>query len=584
MTPSESMSSKNTQENPALCRPLVSIEPWVPQPTCSSKPSLACLGNEIVAIIADLLQCTSPATIPSLALVCSNYYRIARYAQHRLLAIDGTRGSQVLDHVEKSGIPEAVRHLQVRENVGGGVISRLCEVIPKMTGLKDVTWSAAGVPGRVLQLLQERPSIRLHTVAYHDYGPAEPDVLERLQANKNLVSISVGITYHSAEECRRWTQPLKKVLLSCPNLRKLRLDFGMPRSECILYKSPSEYCGFGFSSEERLPALEDLDLREYPFGITAASEKSPRHPYCMPYSQGYPLKMNERDFWARNFDWSRLTRLTTHDTQFALTVMSYLTSLKEFSSSWNNEAAKTFYEQVPSSLESLTVPNMACIGLENLLRHKSTLKKLTIHQEESYEPTWLQMAIDAKTLIAIRDNCPYIEELSLDISRDGEWPYEMLDILAGFRSLRFLKIWFELGVADSSNPVQPYVHFSAVRNLFKYIHEHKTGNRLAKLEIASGCPPAVALGLPAGGAFWLSLNSTTFVCKLSERDDEAERGIFGVSCTNLSREENEYLERVADGKEDLDWLLPKYEEFRVACHGPTPMQEWDVLCELGSIE
>ncbi|KAI1400468.1 hypothetical protein F4819DRAFT_461213 [Hypoxylon fuscum] len=47
-------------------------------------PSLTCLGNEIISMIADLLQETSSETIPSLALVCSNYHRIARYSRYRM--------------------------------------------------------------------------------------------------------------------------------------------------------------------------------------------------------------------------------------------------------------------------------------------------------------------------------------------------------------------------------------------------------------------------------------------------------------------------------------------------------------------
>ncbi|KAI0842787.1 hypothetical protein F5Y06DRAFT_256088 [Hypoxylon sp. FL0890] len=573
MTSSHGMFSKHSREKPAPCRPWVLVEPRVPRAVYSSRPSLTCLGDDIVAIIADLLQHTSPSSISSLALVCSNYYRIARYAQHRHLVLDNTRDTQKLENVMKSGTPGAIRHLEVRGNASNGVISRLCKVIPKMTGLKDVTWSATGIPGEVLQLLRKRPSIRLHTVAYHDHGPYGSGILEGLQANNNLVSISVDFNYHSAEECQRWTRPLKKVLLSCPNLRNLTLDSSRRRNGCgcVLYSSPSEYCGFGFSTEERLPALEELHVREYTFGVPAL--ESPYPNFHLPWSQGYPLKVDERDYWADNFDWSRLTCLTTCDTRFALKIMPYLTSLKEFACINNWGPMKTFYEQVPSSLESINVPHIATIGLQNLLRHRRTLKKLTIHQE-GYTSTWRERAIDAKTLITIRDNCPHIEELSLNISRDGEWPYEMLDILAGFGSLRVLKIWFELG--NASNPVQPYVNFSAVGSLFKYLHEHATGrrHRLTKLEIASGWSPALGHGLPGGGAFWPACNSSNFVCILSDRDGEAEKGIFSVRCTTLSQEQNEYLKRAGDGKEDLNCQFSKNEAFRVARYGPIPMRKW----------
>ncbi|KAI1412536.1 hypothetical protein F5Y13DRAFT_162904 [Hypoxylon sp. FL1857] len=570
-----SLFSKGTNNNPAPSPPLVRIEPRVSQASDSRKPSLTCLGNEILAIIADLLQDTSPSTIPSLALVCSNYYRVARYAQHRHVVLDNTKGTQMLEYIEKSGIPEAIRHLEVRDKATDALISKLCKVIPKMTGLKHVTWSTSGIPVQVLQRLQKRPSITLHTMIYHYHGRCQPDILESLQANKNLVSLQVDITYHNAEECRLWAQLLKGVLLSCPNLRKLKIDLSLPRGGCVMYGLPAEYCGFSFAPGERLPALEELDLREYPFGVPSLKD-SPQLRFYRPYSQGYPLKVPERDYWADNFDWSRLTRLTTPDVQFALKIMPYLTSLKEFSCSNNHKDLKTFYKQVPSSLETITVPNVESIGLGNLLRHRSGLKKLTIHQEENYKADWRQAAIDAKTLIEIRDNCPHIEELGLDISRDGEWPYEILDILAGFRSLRFLKIWFELGIADARNPVQPYVRYSAVKSLFKYLREHAPGqtSQLVKLEIVSGCPPPLGYGLPSMSAFWPSHNSSSFICALSERDDEAERGVFSVSCPKLSPEENEDLQRVGDdGKEDLYSPFCDNEAFRIARLGPTPMRD-----------
>lgn len=568
--------SKDNRKNSTAYQPLVLIKPRVPQAMDSGAPSLTCLGNEVIAIIADVLQCTSPKTIPSLALVCSNFYRVARYAQHRHLVLDSSRNTRMLEYLEKGGTPEAVRHLEVRDNASGEFISRLCEVIPKMTGLKDVTWSATCVPEQVLQLLQKRPSIRLHTVVTHRNGQYNPDILERLQANENLVSISVNITYTNAEDCRRWARLLKCVLLSCPNLRKLGLDLSLPRSGCMVHSAPLEYCGFGFIAGERLPALEELDLQGYPFGFHVSKDTVMPPTLYMPYSQGYPLKVDEREYWADNFDWSQLTRLATHDVRFALGIMPYLTSLKEFDFAWQHKDMKTFYEQVPSSLESITVPNLETIGVESVLRHGNSLKKLTIHQNESYQPTWRHSTMDAETLIAIRDKCPHIEELSLDISRDGEWPYEILDILAGFGSLRFLKIWFELGIADASKPIKPYVNFAAAENLFKYLQKRATEKKypLTKLEIASGCPPPLQFGYPSMNAYWPSHNSSSFVCMLSERDDEAERGIFSVSCTKLSQEENEYLRRLEDGRGGLVGPFTMSEAFRVARGGPVSILVW----------
>ena len=52
------------------------------------------------------------------------------------------------------------------------------------------------------------------------------------------------------------------------------------------------------------PELEELDLFEYPGGHepTTAERGSIRAINCV----GYPGKRTEMDYWADNFDWSRL--------------------------------------------------------------------------------------------------------------------------------------------------------------------------------------------------------------------------------------------------------------------------------------
>ncbi|KAI1086188.1 hypothetical protein F5B19DRAFT_487680 [Rostrohypoxylon terebratum] len=549
--------------------PPVLVKPKRPQAADPRVPSLACLGDEIIMIIAGLLQDTSPKTISSLALVCSAYHRIARYVQHQELVLENS--IRKLDYVRKSGIPQAIRKLEIRGNQDDGLLSQLCELIPKMTGLKHISWLTSNMPIPIIQLLRERPSIRLHVEITDLWGPEGVDLL---RDSKNLTSLKVAITYFHADECLRWTKTLKCVLLSCPNLRKLGLNI------CLYHTAfpPLKYCGFGFVDGEHPPALEELELEAYPFGIPTPDPSRPNTSTVN--STGYPLKIDETDYWKSQFDWSQLRKLTIRDADFAMQIMPQLTSLEAIGGFSNSGSAviRSAFDLVPSSLSSIDVPKIADIGLKNLLRHGSTLRSLTIHQDEDHEGKWRQEAIDSETLIKIRDQCPHIEELSLDISRNGAWPYEMLDILSSFPSLRSLTLWFELGQVKKSEPIQPYVTFSAAGKLFQYLHERTTGRntRIRKLNIMSGSTPKPKLdqGYPPTESWWASCNISSFICSLSDRDDDAENGVFSVTCPKLGQLENEYLRRHAAGEKNLGIMLSLTGPLSLERDGPVPMHEW----------
>ncbi|KAI1440657.1 hypothetical protein F5Y02DRAFT_401963 [Annulohypoxylon stygium] len=551
---------------PAPQFPVVLIEPKQPQAADPQAPSLACLGDEIITIIADLLQDTSPQATSSLALVCSAYHRIVRYTQHRELVLGNS--ARKLDYVTRSGILQAVRKLEVHSDI---FLSQLCELIPKMTGLKHIMWP--NIPKPIIRLLRPRPSIRIHTEITDRWNPKN---LSLLRENKNVASLKVSIPYNNAEECLRWTKPLKRVILSCPNIRKLSLNIHLRQDGYQMHMPPLEYCGFGFVDGEHPPALEELELEAYPFGI--CSPDHPRPNNFTIHSRGYPLRVHEMDYWQSHFDWSKLRRLTIRDSGFAMKIMPQLTSLESIGGFRNSGSTVIHgaFSLVPSSLRSIGAPKIADVGLENLLRHGNTLRSLTIHQDEDYEGRWRHETINAETLIKIRDRCPHIEELNLDISRNGDWPYEMLDILASFNSLRSLTIWFELGLDSRSKPVKPYVTFSAVGRLFQYLREHAASQntRLRKATFISGSAPRVVFDVISKEAYWASSNSSRFVCTLSDRDDGVKKGVFNVTCANQGQLENEYLWRHAAGEKHIAILRSLSEPLLIARDGPIPLPEW----------
>ncbi|KAI1505959.1 hypothetical protein F5X99DRAFT_427839 [Biscogniauxia marginata] len=583
--------------------------------------SLMDLGNEILIMIVDLIQDTSPNTIPAVALMNSRFRKLAQYSQHRTVTLQaGGDMDDRLGFIEKNELLPAVRCVKVMGNAKDPM-TLLCLMLPRMTGLRDFVIQMNCIPRPVLETLRGIPGVRLHARTTRPV-PRQPDEdfnMYSLQDNPNLYALDVSIDYTSAESCLRITRPLKRVLLSCPNLRVLKLDIDQPSSGCDIYSTPAEYCGCGFVEGERLPPLEELILTNYPFGHEPARAIATSSPSVQtqrdesdPAAEGeeeeeeeeelfdeddlnievnaigYPLKGWETDFWADTFDWSRLRRLQIGLPEMALRMAPHLTSLQEVEfcrdgGAWQEDTTRAFYAQLPASaLSSVSVRALSRIGVSGIARHGASLRRLRIHRDEDRRRSWRDGAVDAASLRAIRDACPGLEELALDAARGGgRWPRELLDVAASFPRLRALTLFFELGVADGEDPVRPYVTFAAAGELFRYLRSRGRSPALGRALFVAGCAPGIGFGYPSPEAFWPEYNSSAFECVVAERDDELARGAFTVRCTELGEEHNAVLRRVVETGENPRELLgigPGHdlpEAFKVAYEGPTPVSQWD---------
>ncbi|RYP45589.1 hypothetical protein DL768_008104 [Monosporascus sp. mg162] len=526
------------------------------------RPSLTSLGHDIIVMIIDHIRVSSPCTLCSIALVNSYYNRLARYSQNRELTInlakvDNSKIRRRLEYIEKNGLLPAIRRVKVcytwtdeeRDTWVGGrapgstdLLPKLYELIPDMTGLVDFTWAVGSVPEKLLSTLQGQPEVRLHAnigfnPGYHPLVVFPPEEVDRLQNNPNLASLSIDVLYWEARGCTRYTHPVKRVLQSCPNLRTLKIDIHKATNVIAFGRVlvPSEYMGFGFADGQRPAPLRKLEVLEYPFS---------------------PLgnKMyEEQDYWANNFKWSQLERLKTHYVSLALRIMPKLISIREVDfgatllGAETEAEARTFYQQVPALLESIAVPSLTDIGMAGLRRHGPNLKKLEIHRQGSSSGLgWRLAAVDVERMRWIRDACPRLEELGINVSRDGAWPYDVFGVIASLPRLRSLRIWFELDLRNPRNIVRPYVTFSEVGKIFKYLHERaaRNGSRLQEMEIVSGSPPSSCSGRLTQQVDFIM--STSFRCLVSERDDEASKGGFSVQCLQLSKEENDRLHKLEE--------------------------------------
>ncbi|KAJ9656668.1 hypothetical protein H2198_004787 [Neophaeococcomyces mojaviensis] len=544
----------------------------------AEQPSLAILGCDILIMIFYLIQDSSPKSLKALALVSSEFYHLAERSRYRHLALslDSDKidaSEQCLYRLKKQNVLSAIRSLDISDPGEGrftypllstksktessvadryhGCINSISNLIPKMTGLRYIGWNYFTygdhpVPELVLQALRSCPKVRLHAKVGGRYqnplpvGLTREDNLDRLQNNPNLSKLRANITFCAAKDCLESVRPLKQILLSSPNLRSLALDISQPSSGCVVYGRPYKYCGFGFVGDEGLPPLEELSISGYPWG--ESNVRPGKEAYSWLDQTGHPGKGSEMDHWAQNFDWSRLRRLKTIYLDFALKIMPKLISLKEvdFTESWAKESITHFYRECPAALESIYVRSLQSITLQGILRHGSALRKLHLHTVEDYNGSWDKSAIDTVSLRNILNGCPLIEELFVDVARYGDWPWEVLDVLASFFRLRHLSVCFEIGVRHFDDPVKPYVTFQAAETLYKYLRSRslKQPSIISRLHIYSGAPPPIGHGLPALWAFWPRQNSTEFICTLSERDDEAGKGVLEVECPRLPKKFN----------------------------------------------
>ena len=510
-----------------------------------SSRSLLNIGNDVVMMILDELQQASPRSVVSMSLVHSSFRKLAQQCQYREMEFDhSSAASDRLKLASEKQLLSAVRSLKVKGDAVNDKSSPwglLADLVPKMSGLKDITITSNNIPTEMVEAVQKCRDARLHIViCCHDRG--ECLTLKQLKGVANLYSLDVDATYgHS--DCLHVTEPLRDVLLTCSNLRILKIDIHQPRAGCVMYGLGPQYLGCGFKDGERPPPLEVLELTDYPFGRPAPNDVARGFGY---HYDGYPGSVMEEDYWADTFDWTRLRRLRTRSVWLAMKFLPHLTALREIEITGlgKDEDLKAFYAQIPSSLERISAPTLESIGIDSVLRHSSHLRSLQLHSKEDGRDTWREQTVNAESLRAIRDQCHLIEELDIDLARDGEWPYEVLDVLASFPRLKTLKLWLELGRNSDGSAVEPYATFSSCGTLFKYLWDHSAAQppRLRELHVFSGAYRDIGIGYPSPNAFWSRYNSSTFLCSLSERDDEASQGVYVTTCPNLDASENKALQ------------------------------------------
>jgi hypothetical protein len=542
------------------------------------------LSDEIIMLIIECLQDICPGSVVVLASVSSFLYSKARYVQHRHVTISlelskAKNEIGFLRYLSSNGLLPAIRTLRFieladTEKKGYQFPRPLYGLIDQMTGLRDIHLDAFcyPVPASVLENLKQRTRIRLHVSVFSERTAAiVAREFTNLTGSPNLYSLRVDAKYVRAKECLETIRPLKGLLLSCPNLRKLSLDIYREREGCLRYEPCAEYCGLGLSGNERLPRFEELVLLEYPWGRDGSSG----FPWGV---KGYPGKKDEieEDYWACHCDWSRLRRLVEPKGSLAQRIARQLTALDEVDLcsgytfpviyQHDERAMIHFFETIPSMLDSITVPNFASLSTTPIIRHGSRLRNLELICPVPHCP-WPEGQSThgiggSEDLMKLRDGLPRLEHLTIHISTDGnDWPYATLDIVAGFPRLRSAKLHFALAgpQSDVDAPAPPHVTVASAESLLRYMREHSTAEppSLQRLHLCSDYQ---------WGDKWLArANSTGIVCEISH--DDRGRTELIVTCTKLSEALNEKLRRVVMGETPSPAEMAKI-DFKVALEGP----------------
>ncbi|KAL6407527.1 hypothetical protein AUP68_08546 [Ilyonectria robusta] len=592
---------------------MVEIKARTPVPLDSTKPSIVQLPDHVLLLILDLLQHVRPEALQSVALVSSSLYYQARHAQHQHVRVDLDRPNHALERLSLvSRLVQAAAVQEVRvvgcktrsEDAKGRsqVLVRLVSMIPSMTGLRHLYWhvsrpstasahdyagsTSVPIPSNVMAVLP-RPGphasprlVQLHTHiccnALQDSHVETRTFLSNLEDSQNLSTLFVEVIYMNDQMCLDTMRALKRVLLSCPNLARLpQIDVHYPRGTCFGGGPMAPYCGLGFSGDEKPPPLQELGVRDYPWG-------GPRY-------EGYPIQAGEAHHWASTFDWSRLVRLNDVSDYLATAMAPNLTMLRELVLEAPASYGLELLDDIASPLKMLSFSNWNRVGNEpkRITKFAATLQRLSVHEDESGWRYDRHGFVTTPDLIHLSTSLPNLQHLALDMERDKEarqWPYAVLDAIAAFPSLRTVELWFPLG--DEPPAPTPLLTISSARHLGDYLRERN--DMIQRVTLHSGAPgpdsghPSrhlLGTDLYIPGPSWAEHNSVTFEYEMAYDSEVIDLRRSSITCLDLSFAMNARLYQLAQGgpRQQTDPGKLNADELCliVALDGPLNKVEWN---------
>lgn len=270
---------------------------------------------------------------------------------------------------------------------------------------------------------QSRPRLCIEELlsqsSYRGFSDEIPfDTYTRLLQSKSLYLIDIKLD----DSDREIIPLLKEVVLSCQNLKVLRLDMSS-RVTLGLERGSLLWWYFGLNKDDKFPPLQELVLSGY---------------------NGEWLRdQSKYDFW----DWSELRTLKLQNSK----PYSILQSVKDMRLCIDtlifDDGSDTSYENPPVNLADwpprddadalLDTFVLNCSGVQSLhvscvsgrlplstiTKHGSSLKSLTIREHSRWNSPEkpASPALTAEDLEYLNEHCPYLESLAVDMKRSDQW-------------------------------------------------------------------------------------------------------------------------------------------------------------------
>ncbi|KAH8896587.1 hypothetical protein GQ53DRAFT_743232 [Thozetella sp. PMI_491] len=402
----------------------------------------------------------------------------------------------------------------------------------------------------ILSLFTVTPAYRSPRLA-PDWKPGDPCPVEIRTSVPSYSSF-----YLDSESKRRTSfgtmSSVHAALSTCPNITTLALWVGLVG--CSGWPDRRNFPFDLAGRDTYLPALEHLSLEGYWFDQSGWDiVKPPNNSSPADRGLGYwildggawkwwkwrqlPAEQQSKtnlDLWLDAMDFSKVHMLSINGTS-AMSEnvvrrlpprVPSLRSLKVDGSS-----ARDFILGLqPNSLMHLTWHHpgtYACEGeaqtsFDSVLQHHGeSLRTLEWHTPELAQGD-KGPKLREDQLRQIGALAPNLTSLTLDISRNGTWPWEYLRALAsGIPTVTHLTLYFALGSQSCSSGqyVQPLLNASSAMELSKYLEAEKAGEKFKHIRFKAGESGQRRIG-PLASICWLRGKSTQFDCNLDTENGE----------------------------------------------------------------
>lgn len=330
---------------------------------------------------------------------------------------------------------------------------------------------------------------------------------------------------------------LYKTLTKDRSIRALTLK--VSQGGCVVSNDP---WAFSFVKGDRFPPLEEVNLDGYDFddvnklylerhklattGIRGwrnylANEYDYEwlRPEPLPWVGNTPfeiIKGSNLALWREAMDWSQVKYLELKNVDlktFYYEMSGMLPNLQKYKivprSRLSYEDLKSLANQTSTFIT--TLPSLSSLSLHSMTVLIDFPSIFTVHGSElqhlelrEWEPeTHLRPTLSPVQLHDINAHCPSLTSLTIDLNRNGNWPYPILDTLSTFRNLNSLTLNLELGIDQHVGQThyyetrygrnisegdfrKPIVNENSGLELFRYLRDRKQGVELETLVLEMG--------------------------------------------------------------------------------------------------